>query len=399
MTVGVIDSSANRRVRQRTGSRPEVSTLLGFRPDVFASPSAMARRDAPDVDGSHPLTVRAHVRHFTSTRSAARSASIGVLSRVLLLAFCLASVGPGAPLPAFGSPVLDSDQDSIPDDVERRTGTNPFERDTDRDGVADGDEDLNRDGVVDAGETDPRVPGLFPGSVPHVPEPLVFDLVRGLGARKGELEGNVLALFRPDRPHVLWAPEIEWAFADGYAVEIELPMVEDEVDAVKLALQGTFPSPRKSLAHGWQVFGESFTDWKHAAVVGTYILGHRFDRRTSVLGMLGSKVELDGPAYDRSAAIVNASVFYEPREWQTWGLESNLEAGSGRQWSLRVTPQVHLQLGRRFRAQLGVGFQRTSDGFEPIGALRLIVEAGNGVAGHSPVAIRSHGRSRSEVPG
>ncbi len=121
--------------------------------------------------------------------------------------------------------------------------------------------------------------------------------------------------------------------------------------------------------------------------------------------MFGSKVEFDGPAYDRSAAIVNASVFYEPREWQTWGLESNLEAGGDRQWSLRVTPQVHLQLGRRVRAQLGVGFQRTSDGFEPIGALRLIVEAGNGVAGDAVGSNRSRGRergrlpSRSEIPG
>ena len=376
-----------------------MSTLLGFRLDVRASPSATARRHEPDDDGSHPLTVRALHRHFIPPCGAVRSPSTGLRPLALLLVALLSSAVLVAPAPAFASPILDSDQDSIPDDVERRTGTNPFERDTDRDGVADGDEDLNRDGVVDEGETDPRVPGLFPGSVPHIPEPLVFDLVRGLGARKGELEANVLALFRPDRPNVLWAPEIEWAFADGHAAEIELPMVEDEVDALKLALQGTFPSPRKSFAHGWQVFGESFTDWKHAAVVGTYILGHRFDRRTSVLGMLGSKVELDGPAYDRSDAIVNASVFYEPREWQTWGLESNLEAGSGRQWSLRVTPQVHLQLGRRFRAQLGIGFQRTSDGFEPIGALRLIFEAGNGVAGHSPVAIRSPGRARSDIPG
>jgi hypothetical protein len=33
------------------------------------------------------------------------------------------------------------------------------------------------------------------GSVP-IPEPMVFDLVRALGAEKGELEVNVLAGFR-----------------------------------------------------------------------------------------------------------------------------------------------------------------------------------------------------------
>ncbi len=58
-------------------------------------------------------------------------------------------------------------------------------------------------------------PGLFPGPVPHIPERLVFDLVRGLGTRRGELAINVLARVRSESPNVLWAPEIEWAFADG----------------------------------------------------------------------------------------------------------------------------------------------------------------------------------------
>ncbi len=286
----------------------------------------------------------------------------------------------------------DSDQDSLSDELERRTGTDPYDRDTDGDGVPDGAEDQSRDGVVDEGESDPRVAGLFPGSIPHIPEPLVFDLVRGLGARAGELEANVLALFQPDRLNVLWAPEIEWAFLDGHAVELELPMVEDELDALKIALQGTLPSQRSTLAHGWQVFGESSTDGDHAAVVGTYLLGHRFHRRFSALGMLGGKLELDGPDPDRGAAIVNGSLFYEPAESQTFGIESNLAAGSGGRWSLRVTPQFHVQLSRHVRAQLGVGFERRGDGIEPIGALRLVVEAGTGAAGHGSSPARA-GRS------
>ena len=61
---------------------------------------------------------------------------------------------------------------------------------------------------------------------PEIAEPMVFDLVRPLGARRGELEVNALAqrnLSGPDR-NVEWAPEIEYAVADGFAVELELPL-------------------------------------------------------------------------------------------------------------------------------------------------------------------------------
>src|SRR5690606_2826732 len=44
------------------------------------------------------------------------------------------------------------------DGVELRTGTNPRKRDTDSDGVPDGQEDTNRNGRVDPEETDPRRP-------------------------------------------------------------------------------------------------------------------------------------------------------------------------------------------------------------------------------------------------
>jgi len=52
--------------------------------------------------------------------------------------------------------VLDSDGDGIPDDVEKATGTDPFDADTDDDGITDGNEDTNHNGKVDPGETDPR---------------------------------------------------------------------------------------------------------------------------------------------------------------------------------------------------------------------------------------------------
>lgn len=277
--------------------------------------------------------------------------------------------------------VFDSDQDALSDALERRTGTDPHDADSDGDGIPDGVEDANRDGVVDEGESDPRRAGLFPGEYPHIPEPLVFDLVRGLGARRGELEANTLAVGRLDRPGVAWAPEIEWAFAEGHAIELELPLEDDHLEAVKVAVQGTLPGGRPSWIHGWQLLAEQSVERRHADLVGTYLLGHRISGAFSHLWMLGGRLALDGSSADEGAAIVNASFFWEPREWQAWGIESNVDTAFDRHTRLRVTPQLHLQLGRRVRAQLGIGFERHARGIDPIGAVRLVFETGLGELG------------------
>src|SRR5690606_12782949 len=58
----------------------------------------------------------------------------------------------------------DADNDGLCDRLERATGTDPYDADTDNDSVPDGEEDLDGDGRVGPGESDPRSPGLFPGS-------------------------------------------------------------------------------------------------------------------------------------------------------------------------------------------------------------------------------------------
>ena len=80
----------------------------------------------------------------------------------------------------------------------------------------------------------------------HIPEPMVFDLVRGLGAGKGEFEANVLAEFPLDRTasrEIEWAPEVEYAFADGLALEFELPFEDGELEGYKGAFQWTIGRP------------------------------------------------------------------------------------------------------------------------------------------------------------
>jgi hypothetical protein len=50
----------------------------------------------------------------------------------------------------------DNDGDGIPDEIEKMTGTDPNDADSDNDGIMDGIEDANRNGVFELGETDPR---------------------------------------------------------------------------------------------------------------------------------------------------------------------------------------------------------------------------------------------------
>ena len=269
----------------------------------------------------------------------------------------------------------DSDRDGISDAVERRTGTDPYNPDTDGDGIPDGVEDANADGIVDPGESDPRVPGLFPGRYPHIPEPLVFDLVRGLDADKGEIEVNTLVLIRPTRKGAIvdWAPEVEWAFARGHAIEFELPMVNDHVHAIKLALQGTFPDRSMRFIHGWQLIAEQpladGTEFSWLYLAG----GRPGGGNLSLFTMVGLMVLPTAHGREVARALVNPSVFTDFSETITVGLETNWSVGH-RHFEGLVMPQIHWQIGRRFRLHIGGGVAAYGRSLLPVVSTRVILE-------------------------
>lgn len=276
---------------------------------------------------------------------------------------------------AAGQDDRDADGDGIPDHVERRTGTDPLQRDSDADGVPDGREDRNQDGQIDQYETDPRRAGLFPGTYPHIPEPMVFDLVRGLGARRGELEANALLLVNANDGRVNWAPEVEWAFADGHAIELELPMLNRELEAVKIALQGTLPNGQaRAFTHGWQTFAEVSLDDGRTDGVLLYMFGHRLGRLWSYLTMIGGKATASQQRVSESTALLNASLFVDAREWLTLGTEVNTSVSEDGIWLVRAFPQTHIQLSRHARIQLSAGVDIHEEGAEPVVGMRLIME-------------------------
>lgn len=311
--------------------------------------------------------------------------ALGLLLRTTHLAE-LEGVGGGRDDPPADAARVDSDRDGIPNAIEIASNTDPLQADTDEDGVLDGDEDLDRDGRVDVGESDPRVPGLFPGSGPHIPEPLAFDLVRGLGAHKGEFEVNDLALIDMRSGDTKWAPEAEWAVADGVAFELEVPIRNTHVEAVKVAGQWTAPTRHRWTLQGVQAFVEVSTDDVTPSATGVYVVGTRVNPRLSFLGMVGGTATAatrETPA--RSGLIANGSTFYELGERATIGVEMNLLARSHvpaslrRGWAtpefdLRLLPQVHVQLGKRVRLQLGLGVERNDKGNAPLAGVRVIVE-------------------------
>jgi len=293
----------------------------------------------------------------------------------VILAHCPA----GAPLPAA--------QTSAP-----TGGTDPTRADSDGDGLSDGEEDHDRNGRVDPGETDPRVRdtdhdlvsdaterrlGTDPTDatdVPPIPEPLVFDLVRNLGAKRGELEVNALTVVRLARPRaVAWAPEVEYAFADGMAAELELPFVGARLEAIKVGFQGTFgPIAGQRGRHGVQLLGELGLHGEGRATA-LYVAGGSLPSQPlgpSLLVLAGPSARFTaaGPS---AALVTNVSVFLQVSRAVTLGGELDVDldprAGAG----VLVMPQLHLSPTSRLKIQGGLGLAHAAGASGGVLALRV----------------------------
>ena len=218
------------------------------------------------------------------------------------------------------------------------------------------------------------------GGAPLIPEPMVFDMIRPLAAPRGELEVNTLALFpiRARGEETEWAPEIEYAFADGHAIEFELPFEGGRLDSIKLGLQGTFGTHAKNrFVHGWQYLGEADAATGRIETTFLYLAGVRYSERWSTLSMVGFNLpnEERAPGERRDDAILfNQSIFRDISKDTIAGLELNLRAGRlGTAW--RMTPQFHQRLSHSVMLQGGIGLKKPADRSAfATSALRLIKE-------------------------
>lgn len=199
--------------------------------------------------------------------------------------------------------------------------------------------------------------GTLSSIKPRIPEPMVFDLVRPLGAHRGELEVNSLFRVSPGAHsrHVQWAPEVEYTFADGYGVEFELPMEGGRLDSLKVAVQGTLPGPKpRSFIQGWQGIWESAREGG-AQVDLMYLAGARWHRNWSVFTMTGVRQErYSGVGH---LFLGNYSLFFHAGRETTFGLESNLSGGGHAPARMMLMPQIHTRRSR-YNVQGGAGLVR-----------------------------------------
>lgn len=211
-----------------------------------------------------------------------------------------------------------------------------------------------------------------------IPEPMVFDLVRPLGAAKGELEVNSLFRQRLTGAHrsLLWAPEIEVTFAEGHAIEFELPAEGSSLESYKLALQSKLPA-RKSrfFTHGWQGIvekGRHGVAWETSQL---YLTGVRWHPRWSSMSLHGPRYVRPRGARGEWQMLANNTLFYQAPRRPVVGFETNLRAARASGVAALLMPQVHFHLGQRVQLQVGLGAQREpADRLRPAAGWRLIRE-------------------------
>lgn len=210
--------------------------------------------------------------------------------------------------------------------------------------------------------------------VPKIPEPMIFDLMRPLHAKAGELEINAVGIF-PHRRRAHWAPEMEYAVADGVAVEIEFPFENLAYDSTKLGLQFRLGHDAHRV-HGVQLLAQKSAHSSETALNALYLYGHRFNDTWSLMSMSGIQAVVGREQRPAWKGLQNLTLFHDTSDSLVTGLEVNW-AFSRQEFleELLVMPQIHYKLNDSLTLQSGVGWGRdiTDQGRIVYGA-RLILE-------------------------
>ena len=215
-----------------------------------------------------------------------------------------------------------------------------------------------------------------------IPEPLMFDLVRGLGAKQGELEINSLADFplnNSSNRAVEWAPEIEYAIFDNFAVELEFPFTDFELEAYKMAIQWTIGSSKSNrFIHGIQVIGEKYIHDDILELNFLYVPAYRFNEVWSAIGLFGVMVESGSNSPKNNTTIIlNASLFANLDEHAVVGLEINntdptFQKVDNNEMELLILPQAHYEFESGFSIQIGFGPKFFENSVNASGVMRAI---------------------------
>lgn len=207
------------------------------------------------------------------------------------------------------------------------------------------------------------------------PEPMVFDLMRGLDAKKGELEINTLmaSTFSGNDQHLLINPEIEYAMANGFAVEIEVP-IDKKPLSTKFGAQYTLTKPSPQFMLGLQAIYEPFFELGREDFSLSTVINLRLREKLSVVSMIGLRDATINGRNDHYAFILNITFFYRYSDRLSFGLENdrNIYYGKEKLKALSI-PQVSWRFHPLMKVQSGLGFN-WHDNKNIEGYLRVIKE-------------------------
>lgn len=238
-------------------------------------------------------------------------------------------------------------------------------------------------------------PGDDHGPGPMIPEPMVFDLVRPLNARQGQIEANVLAIFPMKRgpggiaglpdpigavplpgqsQGIEWAPEIEWCPRDGVTWEVEFPFIDDRFEAIKIANQrmiGTGFDDR--FIHGWQAIGLNDFDSGTTTLALLWVAGWRFDETWSAMALIGGRQGIGQPGFRATEYLQNVTLFADLTDDFLLGFETNYQQETTGPAACLLMPQFHWQMSRCLQFQAGAGYRFATEGNLPEAAIRVIL--------------------------
>lgn len=210
--------------------------------------------------------------------------------------------------------------------------------------------------------------------LPDIPEPMVFDLVRPLGAEKGECEVNSLFSIplTGRQKKFFWAPETEYVLGRGYAIEPQLLFQNGEFQGFQFSGQKTFGTFWKNNAiHGALLRAEYIRPEQQLSSDAAYLCGARLNKRWSFFGIPGLR-RLGYSRGGRFVTLLNASLFYHLRDNLVLGLENNLELTRHHNRIL-VTPQVHWTFTKNTQLQYGLGFEQSQGESPRLSAIWRVV--------------------------
>lgn len=191
------------------------------------------------------------------------------------------------------------------------------------------------------------------------PEPMVFDLVDPLGAKKGEAEINTLLNYSPRTGQLQWSPEIEYSFAKGHAIEIELPVENATLSEYKVSLQGTLGELlQRKMIHGWLITGRRKNDEKEWGAEALYLNDYKFSESWSTMNMFGVR-RMGFHGEGELIGLMNTSLFYRYHYRLAIGIELNSEIRHT--YHYRLTPQIQYAFSKKAFIQFGGGPSQLND--------------------------------------